>query len=235
MTRQLKIRITVDIFITIALILQMGYMIVGDLAHEISGTITVVLWVVHNLLHRKWYSSVGKGKYPPRRIIDTVINLLLLLSVLGITVSAVILSSYVFSFLGIETGMGFARSLHMVSVYWCFILSSLHLGLHWSRMMKIIRKHTGLEASKVRTVVLNIIAASVSVFGLYAFIKQNLYSYMFLRTMFVFFDFEQPVFAFFLEYVCIMVLFASVTYYISAALNKLRLRRSRVCSADPQN
>ncbi len=221
----LKFRITIDIIMTITLIVQMGYMLVGDLAHEITGTITIVLWIVHNILHCRWYAALGMSKYPPGRIIDTIISLLLVIAVAGIIVSAVILSSYVFSFLGIERGMSFARGLHMVSVYWCFILSSLHLGLHWSRMLKIVKKKLKPESSRLRDGVLRIVLTAVSCFGLYSFIKQQLVSYMFLRTMFVFFDFDQSVLSFFFEYISIMVFFAAAAYYISALFTKNRLKK----------
>ena len=220
MAGTLKTRIIIDILMTLGLIFQMGYMIVGDLAHEFTGVITISLWVIHNILHYRWYATLGINQYPPKRIIQTALNLLLLISVLGIAVSSVILSSYVFSFLGIETGMGFARSLHMISVYWSFVLSSLHLGLHWSRIIKIIIKHTIAKPSKIRTTVLRITALTLSCFGIYSFIKQQILSYLFLRTMFVFFDFEQSILSFFFEYVSMMILFVTVSYYIMKFLTK---------------
>ena len=220
MKAELKIKITVDIAMTIALILLMGYIITGDLAHEIIGTVMIILWIVHNILNRRWYSALMKGKYPLKRIINTVINLLLLLSVIGLIISSIILSTYVFSFLGIESGMGMARLLHMVSAYWCFVLSSLHLGLHWSRMINIMKSNMNVKPSKTRSVILHTVFISASCFGAYAFIKQQILLYMFLRTIFVFFDFEQSLFSFFFEYICMMILFASAAYYSSFLMNR---------------
>ena len=226
---ELKAKITVDIAMTLTLLVQMGYMILGDLAHEIVGTVTIALWIAHNLLHRKWYASLFKSNYGVIRTVNTVINALLLVSVIGIIWSSLVLSSYVFSFLGLETGTGTARIVHMVSVYWCFILSSLHLGLHWSRMMKIIQKNGKakngkLRQSKRRTFILHTVAVSVSLYGLYAFAKQQLASYMFARVLFVFFDFEQSPVLFFAEYVSMLVLFASITYYATALIYKSKIR-----------
>ena len=36
---------------------------------------------------------------------------------------------------------------------------------------------------------------------------------MFLRSAFVFFDFEEPLFLFFLDYLAVMVLFATLGFY----------------------
>ena len=41
---------------------------------------------------------------------------------------------------------------------------------------------------------------SIALYGLYAFIKNQLLSYLFLTTSFVFFDFERPAVLFFTEY-----------------------------------
>ena len=210
---------------TIVLVLQMGYMLVGDLAHEISGTAAIVLWIIHNLLHRRWYASIFRSRYPLKRTVNTIINIVLLLSVLGIIASSLIISSYVFSFLNLNVGMGFARQLHMLSVYWCFILSSLHLGIHWSRVTKIIANNIRTRRPVIVKVLLHAAAIAVSCFGIYAFIKQQLGAYMFLRVQFVFFDFEQSPLSFFFEYISIMVLFASVSFYISSLMTGIRNRR----------
>ena len=45
---------------------------------------------------------------------------------------------------------------------------------------------------------------SIALYGLYAFIKNQLLSYLFLTTSFVFFDFERPAVLFFTEYLAIM-------------------------------
>ena len=215
MTTRTKVKIAVDIAMTVELILLMGHMATGDLPHEIIGTCMIVLWIIHNVLSMKWYYVLPRGKYSVKRTLNTVINLLLVLAASGIIVSSIILSSYVFTFLGIENGMSFARKLHLVCVYWFFVLSSMHLGLHWSRVASVIGKRAGVRRPKVRSGLLNAAAVTVSCFGVYAFFKQQIASYMFMRTLFVFFDFEQSKLLFFAEYIGMMVFFASAAYYIS--------------------
>ncbi len=235
MTKSLKVKIAVDLAMTLVLLVQMGYMLTGDLSHEITGTVMIALWIAHNLLNRKWYSSLMKGRYPLKRIINSVLNLLLLLAVAGQIVSAVIMSSYVFRFLGIQIGMGFARLVHMVCAYWLLVLSSLHLGLHWSRIIKILKTKTAYQPSLPGKILMNTLAVGVSCFGLYAFIKNQIPIYMFMRTQFVFFDFSQSAVLFFLEYISILVLFASLSYYGSAVLAGKQLSRRSSCSVSEES
>ncbi len=225
MTSKLKLKIIVDISMTVSLIILMAYMLTGDLAHEIIGTLLIALWIVHTVLNRKWYKSLAVPPYHLRRSVNNIINILLLLSAIGLVVSSIMLSSYVFSFLNIDGGMDFARKLHMVTSYWGFVLSSLHLGMHWSRVIKITAKSTKSGISVRVRVLLNVLAVLMSGFGIYAFIKNQIASYMFLRIQFVFFDFEQPVLYFFFEYISMVILFASVTFYFTRLLGQLKIRR----------
>ncbi len=232
MNARVKAKIAVDILMTLTLMILMGYIYTGDLAHEIFGTLMIILWIVHNILNRRWYPATLKGKYSVRRVFNTVINGLLLVSVAGLIVSSIMLSYYVFGFLGIQGGTGFARVLHMISSYWCFVLTSLHLGLHWSRIVKMMHKGKGFSV-KVRLPG-QIVSLVLSVYGLFAFFKHQLPTYMFGRTIFVFFDFEQSPISFFFEYLGMMVFFATLSYYLSFYLSNKKTR-SQLCSIQEKN
>ena len=52
--------------------------------------------------------------------------------------------------LSIEGGASFARSVHMLGSYWGLALMSLHIGLHWVRVLGMIRKVTVLPPSRRR-------------------------------------------------------------------------------------
>lgn len=54
--------------------------------------------------------------------------------------------------------------------------------------------------------------------GVYAFIKRDLSQYLLLKTHFVFFDFEEPMIFFVLDYLSIMGLFIFIGHYISVLL-----------------
>lgn len=154
-----------------------------------------------------------KGKYTAVRVIQTVVDILVFLSMLALMVSGIILSREVFAFLPISKGIAFARSLHVFSGFWGFVLMALHLGLHWNMVLGMVRKAAGADLPKQMQIVLRIIAALVAGYGLYAFIKNQFLSYLFLLSDFVYFDYERPVLLFFTEYTAIIGLFVLWAHY----------------------
>ena len=181
----------------------------------------LILWIAHHILNRSWYSHLLKGKYTPARILQTVTNLAVLLSMLGLMVSGIILSREVFAFLPISGGVALARSLHVLSAFWGFVLMALHLGLHWNRILGMVRKAAGPISSKPLHIALRVAAVLIAGYGIYAFVKNQFIFYLFLTSSFVFFDFERPVLLFFTEYVAIMGLFVVLAHYVSRSFCKL--------------
>ncbi|MDE7193007.1 MAG: hypothetical protein K2O14_03450, partial [Oscillospiraceae bacterium] len=64
------------------------------------------------------------------------------------------------------------------------------------------------------------VGTAIAGYGVYAFIKRDLAQYLFLKTQFVFFDFEEPLIFFILDYMAIMGLFVFVGHYISVILRR---------------
>lgn len=207
------VKLGIDFAMTVLLLLLMARQITGDTAHEWMGAGMFVLWIVHHVLNFKWYGSLLKGKYTPFRILQAAVNSLLLLSMLGTMASAVILSREVFAFLPISGGVALARSVHVACAFWSFALMSLHLGMHWGMILGVMRKAFGPIRSKGLAVCLRIAGAAIAAYGVYALISNQILSYMFLTSSFVFFDFERPFFLFFTEYAAVMGLFVFVAYY----------------------
>ena len=188
-----KVKIAVDVLMTLGMLFLMGYQFWGDVAHEWAGAGMFVLFILHHALNGGWYKSLFRGKYSPARIFQLVIDLLVLLDMLGLMVSGVILSNHVFDFLPILGGMGFARTLHMLASFWGFLLMALHLGLHWSVFLGMARKAPAFQKpSRRRTIVLNLLGGAVALYGVVAFFRRDLPTYLFLQTHFVFFDFTPP-------------------------------------------
>lgn len=107
----------------------------------------------------------------------------------------------------------------MLSAYWGFVVMSLHLGLHWSMMMKAVKKLSG-GSRKMPKGILRIIALLIAVYGLYAFVKRDIGSYMFLKIQFAFFDFEEPLLLFMLDYLAVMGLLVAAGYYLAKGLRQ---------------
>ncbi|EHI99152.1 hypothetical protein CDLVIII_2524 [Clostridium sp. DL-VIII] len=219
MTAKLKFKITIDILLTVLLPVLMAYALTGQKVHEWIGAVMFAAFIIHNVLNANWYLNLFRGKYTPQRILQTAINLMVFVSMIGLMISGIIMSRYVFSFLPINGSASFARELHMMSAYWGFVLMSLHLGMHGNMIKGIVSKSSGIQSgSRPYKAVLSLMEITISYYGLYAFIKNDITSYMFLKNIFVFFDPNQPVILFFAEYIAMMMLFACVAYYFSMLL-----------------
>lgn len=225
MKPKVKVKIAIDVGMTIALLLLMAYELIGQAVHEWIGVSMFVLFILHHVLNGKWTQSLMKGKYTALRSVQTGLVLLILISMLGSMFSGIILSRHVLADITIRGLRSFARNLHMLSAYWGFVLMSLHLGFHWSMMMGMVGKFVR-KTSKIRKWILRGIAILVAGYGIYAFIRRDIGSYMLLKNQFVFFDFEEPVVFFMLDYIAVMGLFVCTGHYLSEGLKKI-LKKSR--------
>ena len=210
-------KIITDIAMTVVLLFLMSYSLIGEALHEWLGIGMFTLFILHHILNSKWSGRLFKGKYTPYRIWQTALVALALVSMLGSMVSGVILSRNVLSFLPITGGQSWARTLHMLSAYWGFVFISLHLGFHWSMMMGIASR-LWEKRSSVRSWSVRVAGFLIAGYGIYAFLKREIGSYMFLKIQFVFFDFDEPLILFLLDYIAVMGLFVFVGHYIAQGL-----------------
>lgn len=112
----------------------------------------------------------------------------------------------------------------MLSAYWGFALMSVHLGFHWSMMVGMAKK-LFRKPSAVRQLAGRLLALAVAGYGIYAFVKRGIGSYMLLRNPFVFFDFEEPLMFFYMDYIAVMGLFIFIGNYVCAGLRDIGRRR----------
>ena len=206
-------KISTDIFMTGILLLSMGYALWGDFVHEVFGVILFALFIIHHILNMNWYKAMLKGKYSPYRVFILVLNILLILCVIGLMTSGIMMSKHIFAFMDINSGMSYARLLHLSISHWGFVIMSFHIGLHINSMVqKVIKKN------KHTKLILIVISILISVFGIYAFIKRDFADYMFLKTQFAFMDFNESPIVFYIEHMAIMGLFISVSHYLGEFL-----------------
>ena len=141
-----KFRIIIDVLMTIALLFLMAYNLIGDVTHEIIGTAIMILFLVHHIMNRKWIKSVFKGKYTPFRMVQTILVILVFITMLAQMISGIILSKYIFSFVDLNGFTSVARTMHLLGAYWGFVFMSLHLGLHWNMMIIPVTKRLKKES-----------------------------------------------------------------------------------------
>ena len=208
------VKIIIDCGMTILFTLLMAFELIGRTAHEWIGIGMFILFVAHHILNGKWINHISRQKYTSFRILQTVLAGLVLLTMLGSMISSVLISREVFVFLPVHSGRAFGRILHMICAYWGFVFMALHLGIHWNTMMRFAGRICR-KPSRARRILLRVIGACIAVYGMYAFVRRGFSEYMFLRTQFVFFDFNEPLIYFFLDYLAIMGLFIWVGYFLT--------------------
>lgn len=204
---------------TTLLPLLMAYSLIGETAHEWIGTSMLLLFVAHHILNYRWFRTLFKGRYRPVRIMNTAVNFLLLIDILFQGISGIVMSRQVFSFLNIQQGASLARIVHLLGAYWGFVLMSIHIGLHWNTMLGHMKKP--MKESKWIHFAARFLCIGISVYGIYAFITRQISDYMLLKTQFAFFNFNEPIIRFLMDYVAMIVLFATLGYYLSKLLARI--------------
>ena len=251
MTKTQRLRMTIDITMPILSIILMGgnYLFPADLVHEILGVALFVLWAVHITLNRRWYASLAqasklitstnandrrsygaifRGKYNPYRVMQTVINCCILICTIFLMISGIILSNHIFTFLNIQGGLGFARIAHLLASHWYYLFMSLHIGLHVGMIFGNKGTSTSADPSTgsgtTRTAIIpHIILALVCVYGIYAFIARGVWKYLILQQQFFFFDLERGYILFAIDYISIIILFATLSQLLAKSLKKGKL------------
>ena len=221
MNQRTMIKVIVDIAMTVILMLMMAYELVGREAHEWLGMALFALFIVHHALNRKWSKNVCKGKYTSFRIFQTIVVIIILITMLGSMISGIMLSEYVFSFIKPDGGYEIFRNIHMLSAYWGFVFMSIHIGTNMG-LMTGMQKKSNLYNSKIGRLSFLLLPLLISVYGIYAFYNRLIWQYMFLKSHFVFFDYNEPLIIFMADYLAVMVLFATVGHYISILLKNVK-------------
>ena len=244
MTKTQRLRMTVDITMTILSIILMGgnYLFPADIVHEILGVGLFVLWSLHIILNRRWYGAIFKGKYNPYRVMQTIINCCILICTIFLMISGIILSNHIFTFLNIQGGLGFARIAHLLASHWYYLFMSLHIGLHVGVIANKMRHpapincHPELDSEshaeempkqvrhdKLRKIIPRIILALVCAYGIYAFIARGVWKYLILQQQFFFFDLDRGYILFAIDYISIIILFATLSHLLAKSLKKGKL------------
>lgn len=213
-----KIRIIIDISMTVTMPLLMAYSLIGELFHEITGSLIFILFIIHHILNRRWYGTIAKGKYNAKRIFQTIINLFLLVFMILQPVSGILMSKHLYTFLPVFPVSAIARNVHMLLVYWGYVLLCIHAGTHMLPMF------TSKKVNGLKSRAFYLISVAVSVYGGVAFIKRGFPGYMSGMTKFAFFDTSEPMFFFFADYIAIMILFMMAGCLMIYVLNLLSNR-----------
>ena len=220
-------KIVIDLAMYVIFLLLMERHLLSGATHEWLGISLFVLFITHNLLNYRFYTSLFNGKYSVIRIVQTIIDLLLLIAMLLCIASSMMISGTVFKWLNLS-GTDVGREIHLISTAWTFILMSLHLGLHWSNFVAMDKKiRINLTANTVVVLALRAVVIALGTFGVYVFISRCFYEEMFLLASFKFFDYDKNIIVYLLETFSMSVVFVAIAYYAKSAILTLRLNENK--------
>lgn len=186
-----KGRVLLEAAMTVLLLLQMLYLILSEVWHEAAGSVLIVLFVIHHVINRRWYRALAKGKYNAIRMITVIVDALALLLMLTLALSGMVLSQHVFAFIRPDEWIDEARVSHLIASYWGFFFISFHAGMHMTWLIR---------GKNIR-----VMSLLISMYGLISFIRERMFSYMFLRSLYA--DFDGPFALSILRYASIMFLY----------------------------
>ena len=214
MDRRSETKRIIDIAMTVLLLCLMAYQVTGEMAHEWIGMGMTVLIIIHQILNRKWYGALFKGKYRPYRILSTTLNILLLLSFLLTAFCGMSMSGYAVPFLYGMAPVSFVRRTHLSMSHWSFVLMGLHLGMHIPMMT------AGLKWKGRTKTILAGLFTCIGGIGLYLFLRNGMPDYLFFRVPFAFLDYEKAGWLVFLENLLMLSFMALIGNLAAIILRK---------------
>ena len=212
------IKRVIDIALTVTLLLLMAFQVTEQLAHEWLGITMFVLTIVHQLLNRKYYAAIFKGRYTPLRVFQLIVNTLLLLSFLCTALSGMMMSRYATPFLDGILPSSVVRQGHLALSHWSFVLMGLHLGLHLGIIVSRLKNKT------VR-IVLGIVMTGISVYGFSLFFSSDILKYMLFKNPFAFLDYTKAWWLVLLENLAMLLAWAFAAYLLSLGLKRLSRKK----------
>lgn len=219
------IRLVIDLSMTFLMFIAMAYHITGNTIHEFVGITLLLFFITHNILNRRWYKTIFKGKYSVRRILSIVVNLLFLISMAVVMISSVPISRDVLSFIPTNNDTLLVQ-IHIITSYWGFIFMALHIGMSWGTIINAVRKMTGITGtSRVRTISLRVIAVLIVIYGVQASIERDMIYKLTVYNPFGW-SFDDSYMEFLIDHLSIMGIYISGTHYVLKFVQKQDKTRS---------
>jgi hypothetical protein len=141
---------------------------------------------------------------------------------LVLLITSVVISKSVFELLPIPDSI-YLRDVHWFAAYWVMVIVGVHLGLHWSRVMAMMRTTLRLSPRNfARTSVLRIAAALLAGFGAWSFSVLGVWGKLTFTYSLDFWDFTAAVTPFFGHWAGVVSLPAIMAHYGMMVLGSRR-------------
>ncbi|NEI96554.1 DUF4405 domain-containing protein [Rhizobium ruizarguesonis] len=195
------------------LLLSLAYWWLDNRPHEVFGTALFVMLAWHVVVNRLWFTNLLRGRYDTRRTVTALLHLLLIGNMLVLLITSVIISKSLFASLPIPDSI-YLRDIHWFSAYWVMIIVGVHLGLHWTRVMAVVRSCLGMTShSRVAIWALRLAAVAVAGFGVLSMRILGVWAKLTFTYSLDFWDFTASVTPFFGYWAGVVALPAVITHY----------------------
>ena len=167
-------RISLDVVMAVLLILMYKKAAISMEFHEIGGLVVGGLFLIHNLLNRKWIVGITRRVFgkalAPRVRVGYAVDVLLLVSMVLIALTGIMISQTILT--GISGNVAVGRRAHYFFSAVALVLVGIHIGLHWSFIRTSFAKVFRLPRAIARPLGIVCLAA-VLVYGGYSMVTSS--------------------------------------------------------------
>lgn len=207
------VKLALDLAMAVFFIVALGFQSIGGLAHEWIGLIFCGFGLIHVVANWNWYKCILRGKYTFRRVINTIINLILPAGVIVLCVSGIINSRHLFGFLSLKGSLEM-RQVHSFVAYWGIVFLGVHAGLQWGKALTALKNKAGANIKWLfNATALRGLAAGLVVYGIWASFDREMGSKLFLGFAFDFWDSSRPLIFFYTHNTAILSMYIAITHY----------------------
>lgn len=107
----------------------------------------------------------------------------------------------------------------MPATMWAFVLTGLHLGLHWNRMLNAARRAAKGKGGRAALRMARVLLLGVCAFGVYSFIARGLYMELFMLREFAFLAYGESLVTFAAAYIAVWTALGAAAYALNRLLN----------------
>lgn len=206
----------------IALLLSLAYWWLENLAHELFGATFFALLAWHISVNRLWFRNLPRGRYDSQRVITVSLHLWLVVNMAILAITSIVISRSLLGALPIPDNV-YLRDVHWFAAYWVMIVVGMHLGLHWTRIMALVRVTLGLPVGgRSRTWTLRLLAFCLAAFGIWSWSVLGVGAKLTFTYSLEFWDFTASVTPFFGHWAGVVALPAIAVYYSMLLLRRYR-------------
>lgn len=214
------------------LMLALAYWWLENGPHEILGTAMFAVLAWHLSINRRWFLKLSIGRYDVRRWVVVAVHAWLAINMAVLFVTSVLISRSVLSFIQFTDNVTVVE-VHWFSAYWVAMIVAVHIGSHWTRVMAAATTLFRLSPSRIRFVVLRLVAVILAVLGAWSFAVLGVSTKLMFGYSIEFWDFTASVTPFFAHWTAVVAGVAVVSHYAIILLRSTGSVYTQTTKGDP--